>query len=560
MSELDSATPSTDHHTDSPPAQSGASSSRSGFADGYIASVDSSSQPTPSNNLTGDGSTGWNPQPGKKEGSHPSLIVSPKDGDIFSHQVQYAPTGPGSASGTGAGHAAIDYGGQGGADSAPTANQTSLGYIGSKPDQPNSPADKPADPGPTGAATDQADPVDGSKTTDQVSPTDVPQNDFANAYLGSHESTARDITDLVAKSTQLDFAIPITADLQATAAVADSHQSPADKLTPEQVVTIVTEAKDLNDAREKLGLGPVTDKALADFVIGKVSQLLGPEDGAKEMQARQGTESDRIRGGIITHLDPTGTRTMTTYVRGTAAELKSLQREAYQQIAEHSSNGLMMGLAGMAKGSASRTPDGPAARPAPREVTVKVRQEASPLARTTPTSSPSTAKPTGPGEQKSIFVPLTPRPGSAGPQAPTIWGQGSKIQGRGAETVLEPRTPGIHHYGNFPGIDRSVPGPGGPTAPAVEVGQLKTIDTDAKSYQGRGLTTAINKAAGEFGAIGESSWEHKGQVVVIGPDTKHVLDVAIRDTPLTAAQEAALEDAKVDCASMGVELRIHRVR
>jgi hypothetical protein len=202
----------------------------------------------------------------------------------------------------------------------------------------------------------------------------------------------------------------------------------------------------------------------------------------------------------------------------------------------------------------------------------------------TPTAKPDQRQPTGdnpnagaqpaaqdnttaqPKTQEAGRTPRTPTdniPG-AGARAPqpadqahTIWGQGSKIQGRGAEDWLARNTPGTHFNGNFPQFDSAVYGPGGPHADAVEARQLKSVDTGAKTYLGDGLRSQIVKAAGDIPSGG--TWESKGHTVTIGPDTKIVLDVAMPTKPLNPAQETALAEAKAQAASMGVEVRVHRI-
>ena len=101
----------------------------------------------------------------------------------------------------------------------------------------------------------------------------------------------------------------------------------------------------------------------------------------------------------------------------------------------------------------------------------------------------------------------------------------------------------------------------GLVAPALEIGQLKSVDTSLKikSYQGKGLTTVIEKAAGDLAGPGESTWAGSGHSVTIGPNTVRVLDIAIPDVPLTAAQESALADAATGSQRMGVEVRVHRI-
>jgi hypothetical protein len=143
----------------------------------------------------------------------------------------------------------------------------------------------------------------------------------------------------------------------------------------------------------------------------------------------------------------------------------------------------------------------------------------------------------------------------------TIWRKGNEVTGRFAEQKLADHLPGEKFYKNFPNMDRAVYGPGGPNTPALEVGQLKTYDTTAKSYADRpnSLYNKIINDAGELGGVGESSWEHSGHQVEIGPDTRRVLDVVLPEKPLTAGQEAALGSAVKASESMHVEVRIYRL-
>jgi RHS repeat-associated protein len=146
------------------------------------------------------------------------------------------------------------------------------------------------------------------------------------------------------------------------------------------------------------------------------------------------------------------------------------------------------------------------------------------------------------------------------PPAPSIWGRGSVIQGRGAEEALRDVLPGEKFYGAFPNFDRAVYAEAGASAPAVEIGQLKSVDTTLKTYQGRGFYRQIVKAAGELAGPGESSWSYGGQEVTIGSGTQRVLDLALPETPLTQAQEEMLKEATVDVASIGVHIGVYHVR
>jgi hypothetical protein len=146
------------------------------------------------------------------------------------------------------------------------------------------------------------------------------------------------------------------------------------------------------------------------------------------------------------------------------------------------------------------------------------------------------------------------------PGGETNWGKGNQV-GRIAEVKLHNELPGEKIFGNMPNMDRVIYSPEGPAAPAKEVGQLKTYNTTTKSYINRPnhLYNRIITDAGELAAIGESSWEHGGYQVEIGPDTQRVLDVVIPEKPLTEAQQSALDSAVTASASMKVEVRVHRL-
>jgi hypothetical protein len=146
------------------------------------------------------------------------------------------------------------------------------------------------------------------------------------------------------------------------------------------------------------------------------------------------------------------------------------------------------------------------------------------------------------------------------PPAPSIWGRGNDPQGRGAEEALRNVLPGEKFYKTFPNFDRAVYTPAGPDAPAAEIGQLKTIDTTAKTYQGRDFYRTIVNEAGKLAGPGESTWAHNKQEVTIGADSRRVLDLALPMTPLTPAQEAMLQEAKDAAATMNVRVDVYRLR
>jgi hypothetical protein len=156
-----------------------------------------------------------------------------------------------------------------------------------------------------------------------------------------------------------------------------------------------------------------------------------------------------------------------------------------------------------------------------------------------------------------------PAPASTAPPAPastpTIWGQGSTVQGKGGEAHIGATQPGTHFFGTFRQFDGAVYGSGGSSAPALEVSQTKTIDTTLKSYQGSGLRNLIEKVAGELGGVGESQWEGSGFTMAIGPQTQRVLNVVLPQTALTVRQQSELATAVAGAQSMGVDVRVFRV-
>jgi hypothetical protein len=141
-----------------------------------------------------------------------------------------------------------------------------------------------------------------------------------------------------------------------------------------------------------------------------------------------------------------------------------------------------------------------------------------------------------------------------------IWDLATPARGRAAEEILKPTLPGEKFYGNFARLDRAVYGSGGEAAEAVEVGQLKSYDAVQSYSKGNAFYNRLMKDAGELGGIGESRWEGAGKSVTIGKDTQRVLDVAIPDETLPSAKEAQLTRATTDAKTIGVEIRVHRIR
>lgn len=140
-----------------------------------------------------------------------------------------------------------------------------------------------------------------------------------------------------------------------------------------------------------------------------------------------------------------------------------------------------------------------------------------------------------------------------------IWDLGVGDRGRAAEAALAGSTPGEKFYGSFPNFDRAVYSAAGPTADAVEVGQLKSYDTTLSYKRPNSLYRAIMKDAGDLGGVG-GTWEQGGKEVTLGPKTVRVLDVAIPDEALAPAKQLQIDRAVTDAATMDVHIRVHRIR
>jgi len=268
-----------------------------------------------------------------------------------------------------------------------------------------------------------------------------------------------------------------------------------------------------------LGLvGPVIAVTLEKALLAK--GLLHEPALDDRGEIRDDLHGEPLVDGVVWHGTPEGF--VPERVNGTRAQIEERQDVANHQTAEWVRDSLLAGLAGLGAGKAAFQQAG---------------------------QFPGTPD----------LPPLSAEP----PLSPGKWtGGDTRVRGRAAEAYLAGKLPGTMIAGgndNFDNFDRAVYGPGGPNAPAVEVGQVKSIDTLASSYQGSKLRSVIVGYAGEVGGPGESIWEKGGHKIVIGPDTKRVLDVAIPNVPLTPKQAELINLAKEDAATMDVEVRVHIV-
>ncbi|MEV4759337.1 hypothetical protein AB0J86_30165 [Micromonospora sp. NPDC049559] len=156
---------------------------------------------------------------------------------------------------------------------------------------------------------------------------------------------------------------------------------------------------------------------------------------------------------------------------------------------------------------------------------------------------------------------LKPPTGPAAPSGRGVWDLPAPARGRAVEGLLKAQLPGEKFYGNFPNLDRAVYSAGGAEADAIEVGQLKSYDA-VKGYKKPGaFYNSLMKNAGELGGMGESQWSGGGKSVTIGKNTVRVLDVALpADEALPAANQTQLDAAITGAKSIGVEIRVHRIK
>jgi len=325
---------------------------------------------------------------------------------------------------------------------------------------------------------------------------------------------------------------------------------------------------DPHELARRTGLGPISIVKLEQILIEskilpELPKTSQPSFTYAGPSADVLPQDQSVVGRIILYTDPEG-GSVPVYERGTESQLEQRQDDANRSASEMMGTGLMMSVSGLKKGSATSgvglpVPDG------------RAKQWGAPVdTAPNPRTPPDVATEAKSYEKAELAAPSAPKPATTIVETPskasfnimpelTIWGRGNEPQGRGAERALEDVMPGTKFYGAFPNFDRAVYDVGGPLMPALEIGQLKSIDTSLKSSQGRGLYRKVMKAAGELAGPGESIWTHGGHQVIIGPNTARVLDIALPYTPLTEAQTAALNEATADAQSMGVTVMVHRV-
>src|SRR6516165_6402024 len=110
--------------------------------------------------------------------------------------------------------------------------------------------------------------------------------------------------------------------------IAESHKFPK-----EQTKKLISQSKALNDAKLRLGLGPVTDKALSDSVSVKGEENPDPNTANQEVEFSGPSvgltpEDQLIVGRIIHYSDPEGMGFISKYERGTEAQLEQRQQDA----------------------------------------------------------------------------------------------------------------------------------------------------------------------------------------------------------------------------------------
>jgi hypothetical protein len=106
-----------------------------------------------------------------------------------------------------------------------------------------------------------------------------------------------------------------------------------DKFPKEQTKKLISQSKALNDAKLRLGLGPVTDKALSDSVSVKGEENPDPNTANQEVEFSGPSvgltpEDQLIVGRIIHYSDPEGMGFISKYERGTEAQLEQRQQDA----------------------------------------------------------------------------------------------------------------------------------------------------------------------------------------------------------------------------------------
>ncbi|MEO3850131.1 SpvB/TcaC N-terminal domain-containing protein [Streptomyces sp. B8F3] len=151
---------------------------------------------------------------------------------------------------------------------------------------------------------------------------------------------------------------------------------------------------------------------------------------------------------------------------------------------------------------------------------------------------------------------------SVGTQSkPVRWGKGNDNQGRDVEEVTRNIHSGTKLNANRKDIDRVEHGPGGEAAPAVEIGQTKSLDFTRPSYVAKPSRIRV-RVAGAAGDLSTVNGELVGKRVRVEVDasTRRVLDVAVPDQTMTREQREAFEEAAELAAGMGVIVRYLRLR
>lgn len=127
-------------------------------------------------------------------------------------------------------------------------------------------------------------------------------------------------------------------------------------LDPQQILKIVREAKDLNDMKLRLGLGPVTDQALVRYLITHAPGPTPRTPDADPGPAASVTPKDQwIIGRVIVSPHPSGEGFVNHYERGNAAELAQLQADENERAARMQLEGLAFALGETRTGSATPT-------------------------------------------------------------------------------------------------------------------------------------------------------------------------------------------------------------
>ncbi|PSR18282.1 toxin [filamentous cyanobacterium CCP3] len=126
----------------------------------------------------------------------------------------------------------------------------------------------------------------------------------------------------------------------------------SDSLTKERITKIMSESRDLNDLKLRLGLGVVADDQLANYLSSK--GLTAPTKKQSEYQYQGPSVSatpkgQEIVGKVIYYPHPEG-GFVAKYERGTASGLEQQQEEANWQATKQAVSGLATAAAGLAAG------------------------------------------------------------------------------------------------------------------------------------------------------------------------------------------------------------------